>query len=158
MTGFSAAQRRRNSLWCNNFRAASARSTKSIGPVWAQLGHSPRRARRSGIPLWVSQWPGGQSHLKLINCIRIGKTKAQRAVDLSRCTTICEVLTLGKLKLNPKVEPRAAGEGSTRTHGHLGTTAAAAPCSHRQGTLQVRSHVRSCIGWAGCRGASRSFS
>jgi len=35
MTGFSAAQRRRDSRCCSNFRAVSARSTKSTGPVWA---------------------------------------------------------------------------------------------------------------------------
>jgi|GEM_PF-2239609 len=42
MTGFLAAQRCRNLLCRSNFHAASARSTKSTGPVWALSCHSPR--------------------------------------------------------------------------------------------------------------------
>jgi hypothetical protein len=58
MTGFPAAQRRRNLRCRSNYYAASARSTKSTGPVWAPSCRSPprsimtvlSRSRRHGRP------------------------------------------------------------------------------------------------------------
>jgi len=38
MTGFHAALRQQNFSGCSISNAASARSTKSMGPVWAQTG------------------------------------------------------------------------------------------------------------------------
>ena len=46
MTGLFAAQRCRNLLYRSNFHAASARSTKSTGPVWARCGHRSKRSIR----------------------------------------------------------------------------------------------------------------
>ncbi|MFT4742951.1 MAG: hypothetical protein ACI91Z_000925 [Yoonia sp.] len=87
MTGFFAALRHRNLSRCSNIRAASGRSKKLRGPLWALRSHSLRLRTFLGQIAHADDGLAGQSDVH-----QIALVEGQGVLSLSMELDLIEVL------------------------------------------------------------------